>query len=187
MSIKCRSCGYINPDNKTICDNCGCNLKYSRIFEKLLENEKNSTDFLFEIDKNHNPQNNENEFFFDSSDEEAIDTSFPDETDEYKPISFPDPVQEKKSKITKQLNDNERNIRKIGEAAALELLEFFVFFILLLFLIKGFFNYFSIPTGEIGKSALITYLFFNIQSYIFTGKRLSFHFIKKTEDKLPSA
>ncbi len=182
MSIKCRSCGFINPDTKTVCDNCGCNLKYSRIFEKLLENEKHSTDFLFEIDKKNKSQSEEDEFLFDSSGEEPIETSLGDE-EEYKAISFPDPVQEKKSKITKQINDNEKNIRKIGETISLEFLEFFVFFIILLFLTKGLFNNYSIAGSEIGKSAFITYLFFNIQSYIFTGKRLSFHLIKKTEDK----
>ena len=180
MSIKCRSCGYINPDNKTVCDNCGCNLKYSKIFEKLLENEKHSTDFLFEIE-NNKKNLAENEFIFDSSEEEEIDSYLPEE--EYKAISFPDPVQEKKSKITKQMNDNEKTIRKIGETISLELLEFFVFFIILLFFVKVLFRNLLIPGNEIGKSALITYIFFNIQSYIFTGKRLSSHLIKKTEDR----
>ncbi|WP_201328683.1 hypothetical protein [Thermotomaculum hydrothermale] len=127
MSIKCRSCGYINPDNKKVCDNCGCNLKYSQIFEKILENEMHSSDFLFEIEDNHKIKTNENEFLFDSSEEEPIQTSF-DEEDEYKPISFPDPEQEKKAKITKQMEDNERNIREIGKIVSIELLEYFVFF-----------------------------------------------------------
>ncbi len=178
MSIKCRSCGYINPDNKTVCDNCGCNLKYSRIFERILENEKNSSDFLFEMESSKEVKGEESEFLFDSSQEEAIDTSMPDE-DEYKPISFPDPAQEKKSKITKQMEDNEKNVRKIGELISIELVEYFVFFLVMLFFVKVFFSNYTIPNGEIGKSSLIAYLFFNIQSYLLTGKRLSLHLTKK--------
>ncbi len=183
MSIKCRSCGYINPDNKTVCDNCGCNLKYSKIFEKLLENEKHTSDFLFELESSKQTSiNDESEFLCETSEELPIEQNTTEnEVDEYKPITFPTP-EEKKSKITRQVEDNEKNIRLIGEIISIEFSEFFIFFLLLLFLTKGIFREYSIAAIEIGKSTLIAYVFFNIHSYILTGKRLSSHLIKKTRE-----
>ncbi len=180
MSIKCRSCGYINPDNKTSCDNCGCNLKYSKIFEKILENEKKTGDFLFELNESRE-QVDDNDFLIDSSEEKLIEP-LNSEDDEYKPVSFPDPEKAKKQQKAKQMENNEKNFRKIGKLLSVELIEFLIFFLIILFFSKVFFTKFSISNKDLCKGSIVIYLFFNIHSYLLTGKKLSTHLIQsKTE------
>ena len=148
----------------------------------MIENEKNTSDFLFELESSQEDRVNESEFLYETSEDPPLEQNpTENEEDEYKPITFPAP-EEKKSKITRQVENNEKNIRLIGEMISVELSEFFVFFLLLLFFTKGIFREYSIPTIEIGKSTLIIYVFFNIHSFILTGKRLSSHLIKKARE-----
>ncbi len=179
MSLKCRSCGHRNPEGKTICEKCGCDLRYSKAFEQIMENEQKEKKLLFDIENNEKKQNVEDDFLFDTSEEEILETSLEDDEDEYKPISSKQPPPKRESPISKHLEKKEKSIRKIGEIISLEFVEFFIFFLILLFSTKIFFSNYEIPSVEIGKSTFVVYVFFNLQSLILTGKPLSYHFTKK--------
>ena len=177
MSIKCRSCGFINPDDKKICENCGCDLRYSSIFEKMLEREKESESLLFDIEIQDKKEDRE-DILIDTSEEEVLETEY-NIDEEYKPVSFPDPEKEKKKKITKQIEDNERSIRLIGKTIAIEFLEFCLFFMFFLIILKVVFNKISFSNTDIAIVSLLFYLLFNLHSFVLTGKPLKEIFEKR--------
>ncbi len=179
MNIKCRSCGHINPEGKTLCEKCGCDLRYSKAFENIMENEKKDKSLLFDIPNSGNSNTIDEDFLFDTSEEEILETNLEEEEDEYKPISSKQPYPKKESPISKHLEEKEKNIRKIGQLFTLELVELCIFFLILLFSTKIVFSNLEINSENIGASAVVVYIFFNLQSLILTGKPLSFHFTKK--------
>ncbi|GEM_PF-3282128 len=179
MSVKCRSCGFTNPDNRIECEHCGCNLKYSRVFEKIHNKEKEKT-FLFDLFESKSEVENE-DFLFDHSEEEILNTELNTE-DEYKPVSTKNPVPQKRSKISSQIENNEKSIRKLGASVTIEFAEFTFFFLFYLLLSNMFFNNFNISSIDIAKASFAFYVFFNFHSLILTGKMLSQNIIKNGED-----
>ena len=184
MTIKCRSCGHLNKENKSVCENCGCNLKYSQIFEKMLEKDKLDSGFLFEIEEEKQGKTSNllpNDFLMDSeAEDDLLNTTF-DPAEEFKPVSTKTPAPKKERPITKSLENNEKILRKFGIIVSMELIVFLFFFSVLFFGEKFVLKNFEIPVSETIKASVITYLFFNIQSILLSGKLLSFHFLQKKE------
>ncbi len=152
----------------------------------MLENDKNDSGFLFDINENEKEQTGNSsipvsDFLMDNeAEEELLNTSF-DPEEEFKPISTKIPAPKKETPITKSLENNEKVLRKFGIILSTELIVFLFFFSVLFFGGKFVLKDFDIPVSETIKAAIITYLFFNIQSILLSGKVLSHHFLQKKE------
>ncbi|NOZ13775.1 MAG: zinc ribbon domain-containing protein [Acidobacteria bacterium] len=166
MPVKCRSCGHLNKDEVKSCERCGCDLRYSLLFDTVIRNRGEESQFLFPL----NVPGEEEETIFPETgnDLDTGETILP----ESRPHVEESPVfrQRKTGSARRIGTELQENAGQLLVTYTAEVLLFMILFLIVSMIARIAAPEFVFQNWRLGVVSLFYYGFATVSSWFFAGR-----------------